>query len=203
LEALLKTVYPDGWSESDLHRDTGLARGTLDKILNEPQQHQPRPAVHYIKIEQLFDRLGEKLPDSLRSQYCFQPRYCQESPPRPAVIDPPPPPPLPPAANARQILVQKLWNLDYRDGQVEFEKLIQPSTVAVAFLVKTSDSKVQPWLIKRLARLVPGFTNAERFEIKISYRILQNFDHFWMELARRLNTSDTAEATIARLSELC
>jgi hypothetical protein len=203
LDRLLKLVYPKGHTEVALSADTGLTRDTLDKIfemLYRNAQKSVKP-VQYIKFEQLFDRLNSKLDDQDKDQHKFQPRYCAEvdrliQPKRPQHL------PVVDGSPVKQ-LDTSLRTLNYTTGQASFNESLKRLKPAGAFLLQVNDTRVQRWLVKRLAQEVVGFENGRRLEINVAC-LGGNFESLWSEFARQLKLPDgTAETTIARLSELC
>jgi inactive STAND len=99
-------------------------------------------------------------------------------------------------------LATLLGSLNYTMGQATFEESMKRLKPVGAFLLQVSDTKIQRWLVKRLAQEVSGFETGKRLEINMA--CLGNFESLWSELARGLKLpSGTAETTIASLSELC
>jgi inactive STAND len=204
LKQLLDVVYPGGCTETALSEDTGLTRDTLDKIFEMLHRNPQKPVkpVQYIKLEQLFDRLYRKLEQPDQDQYRFQPRYCREvvgstQPKRDKAS------PIDSSVLIQQKLAMCLDSLNYTIGQATFTRLLSQCEPTGAFLLQVSDTKVQSWLVKRLAKQVPGFENGRRLEINVAL-LGGNFEYFWADLAKQLRLPyETAEATIASLSELC
>jgi hypothetical protein len=203
LEQLLKLVYPDGYTETAINDDTGLARDTWDKIFDMLCGTQkPLESVQYVKLEQLFDRLNSKLDDQDKEKHKFQPRYCKEVN-RSVAIKQQKVSPVVSTIPPKKQLATRLGSLNYTTGQATFNESMNRLKPAGAFLLQVGDTKVQRWLVRRLAQQVLGFENGRRLEINVAC-LGGNFESLWSELAGQLKLSHrTAEATIASLSELC
>lgn len=192
-----------------MNQDTKLARDTLYKIQGMLNQNSQKPIqpVQYIKLEQLFDRLSSKLSPAQQEQYRFKSLYYREVSTRakrskqsqslPVVSTPVV------VTNPSQQLATQLGWLDYTQGQATFEESIKRLKPAGAFFIDVCDTKVQRWLVKRLAQQIMGFQNGKKLEINVAC-LGGNFEVLWAEFARQLQLPDeTADATIAKLIELC
>jgi DNA-binding CsgD family transcriptional regulator len=68
-----------------------------------------------------------------------------------------------------QSVSESLWYLDYDDQEAEFKKCLKKLNPDGAFLIRAGQTKLQKWLVKRLAyKYVPNFERAEKISICIT-----------------------------------
>lgn len=101
---------------------------------------------------------------------------------------------------------KRLWLLDYFDQEKVFSTEINcfSQNRSALFLIQTKAPEIQRWLLKRLARQVPNYSNAERFCFDArSHSMRWDFASFWADFAKRLNTDNEPDAVITALREKC
>jgi hypothetical protein len=76
-----------------------------------------------------------------------------------------------------QTLAHLLWKLDYAKEEEEFTTTLCQLNRSGAFMVRCHDTKVQCWLVKRLAKAAGFFEMAEK--ISINMGSLSRIDELW------------------------
>ena len=214
LETLLGRAYPESKrpNKSQIQRDTGLSRDTLNRIFNCPYQPVQKRC-----LENLFEKLNARLGDNAQNIVFDETHYTDSIEERglqsPNSLSQRDRSKLSPGSQSsrnepsptclQERLDTLLRRLNYTTGQAWFEQSMQQLKPIGAFLIQVSDTNVQRWLVRRLAQQVSGFINAEKLEINVALSG-GNFEYIWSQFAEKLKLPDeTAEATIASLSELC
>ncbi|MCY7282344.1 MAG: hypothetical protein LH679_02655 [Cyanobacteria bacterium CAN_BIN43] len=101
-----------------------------------------------------------------------------------------------------QTLAHLLWKLDYAKEEEEFTTTLCQLNRSGAFMVRCHDTKVQGWLVKRLAKAAGFFEMAEK--ISINMGSLSRIDELWDKFPKKLRRSPvSSKSMIEDLSKLC
>ncbi|MGB3312296.1 MAG: caspase family protein [Nodosilinea sp.] len=99
-----------------------------------------------------------------------------------------------------------LWSLDCKAQCDAFYDQVFPSTRrAAAFVVQAKDSRIQRWLVKRLAKQIPNDANARVFPFVVPAHPMwttHDFGALWIDLARTLQCSAEPATVIDALVEV-
>jgi hypothetical protein len=103
-----------------------------------------------------------------------------------------------------QIIANCLFSLDYCHQEKVFKEIMEKQK-AIAFLIQADESKIQSWLVGRLARLVSDFNTAKRYPVRLRrHPMLWNFEAFWQEFKNdiKLENERNRETVIKVLAEI-
>lgn len=144
---------------------------------NHKAQNQPQRGEDPIAYEGRMKRTLQHLCITFKEIYCTEelkevrsakvPAPPAQSQPLPVSLVETVPFPAALPENLKE-LDTRLRNLNYTTGQARFQESLKRLKPAGAFLLQVGDTKVQRWLVRRLAQQVLGFENGKRAEINVA-----------------------------------
>ncbi|MEC4983358.1 MAG: hypothetical protein SAJ37_08965 [Oscillatoria sp. PMC 1068.18] len=198
-------INPDnmkGLSEKMSLDEICIDRITLGKMLKYSQKPK---TLQFRSIQTLFNWINKKLEDKNLGCCPLLDSYYQEvtetnnpkvsssrsqSTPSPGSPD--------------RVITDLLWKLNCRQQEANFGNSLQYLQPAGTFLVRAKDLNLQKYLVKRLARDIPGFQNAYCQPLVVPPHPMRiNFEEFWRELATKFKTEPTRNSIIKAISDRC
>lgn len=102
-------------------------------------------------------------------------------------------------------LIDCLWTLNWKDQDNHFQNAANSPQRAAAFIVQARDSRLQYWLVKRLARSIPNLAKARIFSFHIPRHPMwkhRDMEEVWVDLGQSLSCAPDAKAVIDQLVAL-
>ena len=226
-DVLLRLLYPNSYTASQLGRDTGLDRGaTLSKILGAKGNLQLRTLEQF--FEQLLRRLEEQvdrgqlnqtqvsqelqrcrltesyrsLKESERSFYLPRSLYDSAELSNKPRQEPKKPKVTILATCSEDTITHLLWNLDYKRQERDFTDALEQQSQCAAFSIAAPCDTTQRWILNRLMRAIPNRDGAlllPAIRLK-GHDMRHQFDYFWEELSHSFGTKPVRSEV---LKEMC